>query len=295
VRDPRPEKVAVVDEVGSRLAGSVATLLTEYRGLPVKDLEVLRRAVREAGGEYKIYKNSLVRRAVEAGGHEGIDDLLVGPTGMVFVDGDVVAVAKALRDFARTNPFLIVKGGLVGSDILDARRAAALAELPSKEVLLAQIAGLLAAPMQRLAGLLQALPQNLAYALKALIEQRGGVPVEETAEETVAEAAAPEAATPEAAEAAVAEEEASAPEAAAGEVAVTEAAAPETAVPDEAVAEAEVSAPEAPAEPAVAEDETSAPEAAASAEVATAAPVDSAESADAPESDGGEATSEDSA
>ena len=173
LKDPRPEKVAVVDEVRGRLAESSAAILTEYRGLPVTHLEQLRRALSAAGGEYKVYKNTLVRRAAAESGLGVLEDLLEGPTGIAFVRDDVAAVAKALRDFARTHPLLVVKGGLLGTDLLDARQTAALAELPSRDVLLAQIAGAFAAPMQRFAGLLQALPQNLAYALKALVDKGG--------------------------------------------------------------------------------------------------------------------------
>jgi large subunit ribosomal protein L10 len=103
------------------------------------------------------------------------------------VDGDAVSVAKALRDFARTNPALVVKGGLLGTDVLDASGARALADVEPREVLLARLAGAFAAPMQQFAGLLQALPRSLAYGLAALIEQRGGVPAE--AADTDAEAA----------------------------------------------------------------------------------------------------------
>ena len=171
-RAPRPEKVAVVSDVETRLNDSVATLLTEYRGISVASLERLRRSLRDAGGEYKIYKNTLVRRAAQSAGIEDLEPLLVGPTGIAFVSGDVSAVAKVLRDFARENPNLVIKGGLVGKDLISAQDAAALAELPSREVLLAQIAGMLAAPMQRFASLLQAVPQKFAYAISALIESR---------------------------------------------------------------------------------------------------------------------------
>jgi large subunit ribosomal protein L10 len=186
VREPRPEKVAVVDEVQTRLESASAALLTEYRGLPVKEIEALRRALRAAGGEYKIFKNTLVRRAIVSGAYEALEPMLTGPTAIAFVDGDVVAVAKVLREFSRANPNLVVKGGVVGLDVLDAGRAAALAELPSREALLAQIAGLLAAPMQRMAGLLQAVPLKFAYALKALIEDQGGAPIVASDEPDVA-------------------------------------------------------------------------------------------------------------
>lgn len=174
LREPRPEKVAVVAEVRDRLTAASATILTEYRGLPVSQLEALRRALTAAGGEYKVYKNTLVRRAATECGLDVLDALLEGPTGLAFVQDDVAAVAKALRDFARTNPALVVKGGLLGSELLSPERTAALAELPSREVLLAQIAGAFAAPMRQFAGLLQAVPTKLAYALSALIDQRGG-------------------------------------------------------------------------------------------------------------------------
>jgi large subunit ribosomal protein L10 len=235
--NPRPEKVAVVGEVRERLSSSSAVLLTEYRGLTVSDLATLRRSLRAVGGDYKIYKNTLVRFAVRELGYDGVEELLVGPTGVAFVDGDAAAVAKALRDFGRVNPNLIVKGGLLGSSQLSADDARALAELPSREVLLARIAGGLAAPLQQFAGLLQALPRNLAYGLKALIDQQGGVPEAPAAAD---EAPAEEAAAPEAPAAeAVPETEASEPEAAAeaptaetaAEADASEAA-PEAAAPD---------------------------------------------------------------
>lgn len=194
LREPRPEKVAVVSEVRERLEAASATILTEYRGLRVADLEHLRQALAAAGGEYKIYKNTLVRRAAHEQGVEGLDPLLEGPTAIAFVRDDVAAVAKVLRDFARTHPALVVKGGLLGESLLDARATTALADLPSREVLLAQIAGALAAPMQRFAALLAAVPQKLAYGLQALIDQRKAAGEELPAADAAAEAPAPEAA-----------------------------------------------------------------------------------------------------
>jgi large subunit ribosomal protein L10 len=189
--NPRPEKAAVVEEVRTRLSSANAALLTEYRGLNVGEIARLRRTLRDAGGEYKIYKNTLVRFAVRDLGLDELESLLVGPTAIAFVDTDAAAVAKALRDFSRTNPSLVVKGGLLGTTLLSARDAAALAELPSREQLLAQLAGALAAPMVRFAGLLEALPRNFAYGLRALIDRQGGAP------EPEAPAPEPEAATPE--------------------------------------------------------------------------------------------------
>jgi large subunit ribosomal protein L10 len=174
MENPRPEKVAVVNEVRERLSSSGGAILTEYRGLNVSDLATLRRSLREAGGQYKIYKNTLVRFAVRELGLTDLEEMLLGPTAIAFVDGDAASVAKSLRDFARGNPALVIKGGVLGEAILSAKDAAALAELPSREQLLAQLAGAMAAPLQQMAGLLKALPQNFAYALRAVAEQKGG-------------------------------------------------------------------------------------------------------------------------
>jgi large subunit ribosomal protein L10 len=189
MESPRAEKVALVEEVRTRLSSSSAAILTEYRGLKVSELATLRRSLRQAGGEYKIYKNTLVRFAVRDLGLEPLEPLVEGPTAIAFVDGDAASVAKALRDFARTNPHLVVKGGLLGHNVLSAADASALAELPSRDRMLALVAGSLAAPMQQFAGLLKALPQNLAYGLRALLDERGGAPLEAGAAEAGEEAA----------------------------------------------------------------------------------------------------------
>lgn len=170
-REPRPEKVAAVDDVHKRLEESSAVLVTEYRGLKVAELAELRSAL-AGNATLKIYKNTLVSRAARATGHDALTDLLIGPTGIAFVTGDAAAAAKALKEFAKTHQALVVKGGTLGSKALSAADADALASLPSREVLLAQIAGGFAAPMQKFAGLLQALPRNFAYGLKALIDQK---------------------------------------------------------------------------------------------------------------------------
>jgi large subunit ribosomal protein L10 len=220
--NPRADKVAVVEEVRGRFDASTAALLTEYRGLNVVAMADLRRALRSVGGDYKIYKNTLVRFAARDLGLE-LDEMLVGPTAIAFVEGDPVNVAKALRDFARTNPALIVKGGLLGETVLDADGAKALAEVEPREVLLAKLAGAMAAPMVQFAGLLQALPRNLAYGIQALIDQKGGAP--EPAPEAAPEPEAAADETPaEAPEAVAAETPSEAPEAPADETPVAEAA-----------------------------------------------------------------------
>ena len=234
MENPRAEKVAVVNEVREKFSAADAAVLTEYRGLNVAAISQLRRQLRDAGGEYKIYKNTLVRFAARDLGLE-IEELLTGPTAIAFVDGDAAAVAKALRDYARTNPALVVKGGILGTKSLSADEVRALAELPSRDVLLSQIAGAFAAPLQQFAGLLQALPRNMAYGLKALLDERGGVPMEPATEPAGAEEAEAAAAEP---ESAVAE-----PEAAPESDATPEAAEPEApAAEEEAASEPEPAA-----------------------------------------------------
>ena len=248
MENPRPEKVAVVDEVRDKLAGADAALLTEYRGLTVKQLADLRRQLRPTGAEYKVYKNTLVRFAAREVVDDQLDSLLTGPTAITFVRGDAAAVAKTLRDFARTNQALVLKGGLLGAKVVSAKDVEALAELPSRDVLLAQLAGALQAPLTKLAGLLQALPRNFAYGLSALIEQRGGAPepapapAEEAAGEAPDEEAATDTALAPAEDVASDDTPAPAEEAAVEEAAVEEAAAEEAAA-EEAAAEEAADAP----------------------------------------------------
>jgi large subunit ribosomal protein L10 len=191
MENPRAEKVAVVNEVRERLEGAQAAILTEYRGLTVREMAALRQALSAAGGDYKVYKNTLVKLAIAGGRHESLDALLEGPTAIAFVSGEVSAVAKALRDYARTNPSLIVKGGLHAEGFLSAQDLGVLADLPSRDVLLARMAGAIAAPLQQFAGLLQALPRGLAYGLSALLDQLGGPPADEPAASAEVADAAP--------------------------------------------------------------------------------------------------------
>ncbi len=216
--NPREEKVAIVTEVKERLEQSSAVVVTEYRGLTVKALADLRTALRPAGGSYKVYKNTLVRRAANDAGVD-IDGHLTGPTALAFTEqtpegeaGDVVTVAKVLRDFAKANPDLVIKGGLFEGAPIDAQGINALADVEPREVLLAKLAGLMAAPMQQFAGLLQAVPRDFAYGLQALIEKGGSGDAPAAASDEAPSDAEP--AAEEVAEAADAAADGEAPEAA---------------------------------------------------------------------------------
>ncbi len=184
----RTQKTVVVDEVKTRIDATSTAVVTEYRGLTVAEISSLRRSLRSVNAEYKVLKNTLVRRAVEGTQSEGLTPFLEGPTAIAWVKGDISAVAKILKDFAKTAPALKLKGGVMDGKSLTVKDLTSLADLPSREVLLSQLAGLLASPMRQMAGLLKAIPQNFAYGLKALIEQKGGSVTETPVADEVAEA-----------------------------------------------------------------------------------------------------------
>jgi large subunit ribosomal protein L10 len=191
---PRPDKVAVVEEVRDKLRAADAAVLTEYRGLTVTALAELRGTLRPASTEYKVFKNTLARRAAEEAGLADLLPLLEGPVAIAFVHGDAVAAAKALRDFGRANPALIIKGGLLGPRVLSAGEVESLADIQPREVLLARLAGGFQAPMTKAAGLFQAFTRNLAYGVKAYLDQRvaAGEPLPEPEPEPAAAAPPPE-------------------------------------------------------------------------------------------------------
>jgi large subunit ribosomal protein L10 len=194
----RPDKIATVDELKAKVDSTSTAVVTEYRGLTVAEISSLRRRLRSLGADYKVFKNTLVLRAIAGTAVESIGEYLQGPTAIAFVDGDVSAVAKALRDFAKESPKLIVKGGVVDGKSLSFKDLTALADLPSRDVLLAQFAGLLASPLRTMAGLLKAVPQNFAYGLSALLESKGGaaVPADDKVEEAAETPAGVEEAAP---------------------------------------------------------------------------------------------------
>jgi large subunit ribosomal protein L10 len=181
-------KSGVIDDITNRLQTASASMLTEYRGLTVTDLANLRAALRPTSTDYKVYKNTLARRAASQAGFTEMAELLEGPVAIAFVrpEGDAVTAAKALRDFAKINPNLVVKGGMMGPRTLSVRDVETLADVPPRDVLLARLAGGFQAPLVKAAGLFQAFTRNFAYGLKALIDT---MPTEESRSETAAPAA----------------------------------------------------------------------------------------------------------
>jgi large subunit ribosomal protein L10 len=201
----RADKAAAVAELVESFQDSAGAVLTEYRGLSVKQLQELRRSLGE-NANYAVVKNTLTQIAATQAGVEAFDDLLTGPTAIAFINGDVVEAAKGLRDFAKAHPALVIKGGILDGKPLDPAEIARLADLESREVLLAKLAGGMLATLNQAVYVLNApLAQaaRLAGALQAKAEQdpsvlRGGTgePVVEAAAEPVAEAAAEPAAEP---------------------------------------------------------------------------------------------------
>lgn len=155
----RNEKAAVVSDVAAQAAKSQTLALAEYRGLTVEALNKLRVDARSKGVYLHVLKNTLARRAVAGTSFEAASDAMVGPLIYGFSE-DAVAAAKVLADFAKTNDKLVIKGGAYGGKALDVNGVKALAAVPSKEVLLSQIAGLLMSPVQRTAAVLAALAQQ---------------------------------------------------------------------------------------------------------------------------------------
>ena len=192
----RAEKEAAVAEIVDSFNDSAGAVLTEYRGLTVKQLQELRRSLGE-NANYAVVKNTLAKLAAKDAGIDGFDDLLTGPTAIAFINGDVVEAAKGLRDFAKAHPALVIKGGYLEGKSLDAKEIAKLADLESREVLLAKLAGGMLASLSQAVYLLNApLAQaaRVAGALQAKAEQdpsilQGGAGTPAPAEDTATEAA----------------------------------------------------------------------------------------------------------
>jgi large subunit ribosomal protein L10 len=167
----RADKASAVAELTEQFRSAGATVLTEYRGLTVAQLTQLRRALgRET--TYAIAKNTLAKRAATNAGIDGLDELFTGPTALTFVSGDVVEAAKGLRDFAKTNPRLVIKGGVFEGRAITAAEVTRLADLESREVLLAKLAGGMKANLSKAAALFQAPLSKTARLVAALQDKR---------------------------------------------------------------------------------------------------------------------------
>jgi large subunit ribosomal protein L10 len=199
----RPDKAAAVAEIVDSFNDSTGAVLTEYRGLTVKQLQDLRRALGE-NANYAVVKNTLTKIAAKQAGVDGVDDLLNGPTAIAFINGDLVEAAKGLRDFAKANPALVVKGGYVDGAPMGAAEIAKLADLESREVLLGKLAGAMLASLSQAVYLLNAPLAQAARVVGALETKaqqdpsilNGGAgepaaPVEDAAPEDAAPADAP--------------------------------------------------------------------------------------------------------
>jgi len=164
-------KEASVAELTNKFESSTAVLLTEYRGLTVAELKELRDSIRQ-DAEYAVAKNTLTKLAAAKAGVEGLDDNLKGPSALAFVHGDPVAVAKGLRAFAKAHPLLVIKGGYFDGAPLSAEEVNKLADLESREVLLAKVAGMMKASMSKAAAVFQALPSKTVRTVEALREKQ---------------------------------------------------------------------------------------------------------------------------
>jgi len=154
-------KKEIVGEIADKFKGSVSTIVVDYRGLNVSEVTELRKQLREAGVEFKVYKNSLTRRAAEAAEITGLNDALTGPNAIAFSTEDVVAPAKILNDFAKKHEALEIKAGVIEGNVATVEEVKALAELPSREGLLSMLLSVLQAPIR-----------NLALVTKAVAEQK---------------------------------------------------------------------------------------------------------------------------
>lgn len=167
----RDEKGRVIDEVRATLERSNIAIVTHYRGLSVGEMTELRRKFREAGAEFRVVKNTLARRAAQGTEFEALEPLLTGPSGLA-TGPDPVVPAKVLADFAKTHPKLQMVGGVMGGRTVTPEAIQSLAKLPSREVLLGQLVGVMGAPMRGLVTVLAALPGGLVRALDQIRQQK---------------------------------------------------------------------------------------------------------------------------
>lgn len=170
---PTAEKAATIDELAGALTQAKLTIVTDYRGLSVTDLQGFRRTLRPVGAEFRVAKNTLTRIAADRVGIDGLDALLEGPTALVLVNEDLVQASKLVTDFVRTSRILSIRGGVLGTRLIAASDVDALASMPSPEELRARLVGMLASPMARTLGVLSGPSRSVAYLLNARAEQLG--------------------------------------------------------------------------------------------------------------------------
>ena len=167
----RADKATAVADIAEQFRDSTATLITEYRGLTVANLADLRRSL-GASATYSVAKNTLIKRAASEAGIEGLDDLFAGPTAIAFVTGEPVDAAKAIKTFAREHKALVIKGGYMDGRALSVSEVERIADLESREVLLAKLAGAMKANLSKAAGLFNAPASQVARLAAALQEKR---------------------------------------------------------------------------------------------------------------------------
>lgn len=169
----RPAKEEAVRRLADLFSRSQAALVTDYRGLTVRQITQLRGRLREASAEYHVAKNTLTRRALEAAGQPDLGAILEGPSAIAFAQGDPSEVAKVLQTFVRDTRVLALKGGLLGGKVLSGAQVAELATLPSREVMIGMLLGGLQAPISGLVGTLQGMISGLVFTLQAVAERKG--------------------------------------------------------------------------------------------------------------------------
>jgi large subunit ribosomal protein L10 len=169
---PRPEKVQAVTDIRERLESAEAVFLTEYRGLSVRAVQDLRKALRDSGADYKVVKMTLARLAADGAGIQGLDDFLTGPTALAFANRDPVATAKALKDFSKSNEVLILKAGYLSGNLLTPEEVSRLAEIEPRDVLLAKIAGAGKAPLHKAAGMFASFTRDAASMFSQLLDKK---------------------------------------------------------------------------------------------------------------------------
>lgn len=169
----KPEKATAVAEITEQFKSSTATVVTEYRGLSVANLAELRRSL-SGTATYTVAKNTLVKRAAAEAGIEGLDDLFAGPTAIAFVTGEAVDAAKAIKKFAKDNKALVIKGGYMDGHPLSVDEVNKIADLESREVLLAKLAGAMKGNLAKAAGLFNAPASQMARLAAALQEKKSG-------------------------------------------------------------------------------------------------------------------------